>query len=135
MSSNVTDNEISAWPGILTYQTDWISLSTGNKDAASSEKLFEIVINHNLNQVDQQDTRVTSQSQSLLDLVFLSGAMDVFSVTVEEGISDHKLISVEILCGTKRRKQPFVRVPVSDYGWADDTSILDFWKLHLMISS
>lgn len=104
MSSYVTDNEIGAWPGILTYQTDWISLSTGNKDAASSEKLFEIVINHNLNQVDQQDTRVTSQSQSLLDLVFLSGAMDVFSVTVEEGISDHKLISVEILCGTKPRK-------------------------------
>lgn len=105
---------------------DWISLSAGNKDATSSEKLFEIMISHNLTQIVQQATRVTSGSQSLLDLVFLSGTMEDFSVTVEDGISDHKLISVEILCGTKPGKRPFVRVPVSDYGRADDTSILDF---------
>lgn len=127
LSSNVNDTTKLVLAGDFNLPNiDWISLSTGNKDAASSEKLFEIMISHNLTQIVQQDTRVTSGSQSLLDLVFLSGTMEDFSVSVEEGISDHKLISVEILCGTKPRKRPFVRVPVSDYSRADDTSILDF---------
>lgn len=108
---------------------NWDSLLPGHVEISSSEKLLQIMISHNLKQIVKENTRVTPESRSLLDLVFLSNKIGDYTVSVEDGLSDHKMVLVRIVTSASTRPQPSIPVQVKDYSRADDTSILDFLEL------
>lgn len=105
---------------------DWEALSPGHVETSSAEILLEILISHNLRQIVNEETRVTPESRSLLDLLFISQRVGDYTISVEEGISDHKMIAMDILHSIGNRKRPFVPIPIKDYVQADDTSVIDF---------
>lgn len=89
------------------------------------------MFSNNLTQIVKENTRVSAHSQTLLDLVFLSSRVTHSTLSVEERISDHKLIAVNIQLDTKPQKRPFIPVKVKNFARADDTSILDYLELSL----
>lgn len=96
----------------------------GHVEIGSGEKMLEIMFAHNLTQIVREYTRMTSSSRSVLDLVFLSNKLCNYNICVDEGISDHRLVSVTIPLSVSRART-YKTVQVKDYTNADDTSILD----------
>lgn len=105
---------------------DWGLTTPGHTEISSAEKLLDIAFFYNLRQVVGQPTRISPQSQSLLDLVFLSNNVGDIETNVTDGISDHKIIFVTVLTSANVPAEPMVRVEIKEYGKADDTSILDY---------
>lgn len=83
------------------------------------------MFSYNLNQIVKDFTRVTPKSQSVLDLIFISVGVANYTVSVDEGLSDHKMVCLNIPMSARVFKKPYDLVHVKDYGRADDTSILD----------
>lgn len=110
---------------------NWESVTPGHIDTLSGDKMLEIMFSHNLTQIVKENTRVTANSETLLDLVFLSRRVTHSTLSVEEGISDHKLITVNIQLDAKPQKRPFIPVQNKNFAQADDTSILDYLELSL----
>lgn len=110
---------------------NWEKLHAGPVETANANLLLEIMLSHNLSQIVNDYTRVTLTSQSLLDLIFISSKVYDYEMTVENGISDHRLISMNVMCCPSVRTRPYVPVHVKDYCHADDTSILDYLELSL----
>lgn len=110
---------------------NWESVTPGHIDTLSGDKMLEIMFSHNLTQIVKENTRVTANSETLLDLVFLSRRVTHSTLSVEEGISDHKLITVDIQLDAKPQKRPFIPVQIKNFARADDTSILDYLELSL----
>lgn len=95
----------------------------------SASKLLEITFFHNLRQIVNGYIRVTPESRSFLDLVFLSSRIEDYSLSIQEGISDHKMISVNILTLSSKPSDDLgskKRLLVKNYERAEDTSILDY---------
>lgn len=105
---------------------NWQDLLCSGAEASSADKLLDIMFSFNLNQIVQEDTRITSRSRSLLDLVFLSNNIEHHLLTIEEGISDHRMIVVNMATSSVPRMKCSPIVTVKDYKRADDNSILDF---------
>lgn len=105
---------------------NWQSPCSVGPDSSSAAKLVEIMFTCNLSQIVQDDTRITPKSRSLLDLVFLSNTINAYTVNVEDGVSDHKMIVVTITVEASDRPRPYIPVRIKDYERADDNSILDY---------
>lgn len=58
----------------------------------NSEILFDIMVACDLSQIVRDCTRVTQSCCSILDLLFIGDYFDNYRVSVEEGVSDHKLV-------------------------------------------
>lgn len=110
---------------------DWDLMVAGGIDIPNGEKMLEIMFNHNLTQIVKDCTRITDRSQSLLDLVFISDSISEYEVSVNEGISDHKMVVFSTPLphhGPCRASMP---ITVKDFARADDTSILDYLETSL----
>lgn len=64
------------------------------------------MLGHNLSEIVKAYTRVTLTSQSLLDLVFISSKVYDYDITLEDGISDHRLISINVMWGPVSEQDP-----------------------------
>lgn len=87
--------------------------------------LLDMMMACDLEQVVQDVTRLSGDGGTILDLVFISKATFQYEVSVEEGISDHKLIFIS--CSVNKcsnTAKPKAKV-VNDFARADDQAILD----------
>lgn len=114
---------------------NWENLSTGQVEVNSTNKLMQIMFSHNLNQIVKEFTRVTAKSQSVLDLIFISGGVADYTVSIDEGLSDHKMVCLNIPVSARASGKPYELVHVKDYGRADDTSTLDVLESRLISNS
>lgn len=108
---------------------NWQDLTCSGFEASSVDKLLDVMFSFNLNQIVQDDTRITSRPRSLLDLVFLSNNTENHLLTIEDGISDHKIIVVNVTASNMLHKKYSTVIAIKDYKRADDNSILDFLEL------
>lgn len=60
--------------------TDWETLAVGPVNVLNSEEMLEIAFNHSLTQLIKPPTKVTRQSQSMLDLVFVSECHELYYI-------------------------------------------------------
>lgn len=108
-------------PGI-----NWSNFSHDGKDSKSAHALLTTTFNFCLHQLVSDDTRVNRSSSSLLDLALVSSSLQGCTVSVEDGISDHKLLALSCpVAGTRSFTKPsdtFVR----DYTHADDNAVLNY---------
>lgn len=110
---------------------NWALLTAGGIDILNGEKIIDITFNHNLTQIVKEYTRITDQSQSTLDLVFITENISDYEISIVEGISDHKMILFTIPLprqGHCRVARPLI---VKDFTRADDTSIIDYLETSL----
>ena len=70
--------------------------------SALSNQLINITLDHNLHQVVTSPTR----ENNILDLVFINVPFLVQNASILPGLSDHDMVSVEILLSPVRIKQP-----------------------------
>lgn len=108
-------------PGI-----DWESFIIGSQERAECDSLIDIAFSHDLSQIVQESTRTAGAAESILDLVFLGGCFDNYEIAIDKGISDHKLVFVQIKHDTVRTKIEELAVYVPNFSKADDTSIIDY---------
>ncbi|KAM7303220.1 uncharacterized protein ISCGN_013200 [Ixodes scapularis] len=107
-------------PGI-----NWTTLTNDKIDEESSEQLLQSALSFCLDQLVLEATRISGTASSTLDLLFVSNCLKEFKVTVEDGISDHKLLVCTYpLCNTKPNKR--FTVTVKNYAMANDVCILDY---------
>lgn len=107
-------------PGI-----DWIRGTYSADVSVNNEHLRDIILMHNLQQVVTEPTRISAASASILDLIFISQTFQEFSVSVEQGISDHELVAFS--CTIDLPKSTSCKtVSVKDYSRANDVSVLDY---------
>lgn len=113
-------------PGI-----DWERLSVGSSEVTSCEKLLDIAFQYCLNQIVQEYTRITEHSKTLLDLVFLSDNISDYSTAVNEGISDHEMVSLSIMLNHRKKQCPTKKL-IKDFQRANDVAILDHLEMACM---
>lgn len=113
-------------PGI-----DWSELSAQSREKTQCELLLEIAFSHDLQQVVQGCTRIVGKTGSILDLVFLDGRFEEYDVSIEAGLSDHKLVYLEIKQTTVCPRADSTSTHVLCFDRADDTSIIDHLSLCL----
>lgn len=105
-------------PGI-----NWSSLSHDGKDSKNAEPLLLTAFTFSLNQLVSEATRISSSS-SVIDLAFVSSSLSDCSVSVKDGMSDHKLLVLACpISGSRSPVKPsdtFIR----DYMHADDDAVL-----------
>lgn len=108
-------------PGI-----NWNNGSHDGRDVASSELLLDVAFAFSLNQLVTDNTRITATSSSLLDLAFVSSTLEGSSASIENGISDHKSITLTcpISCAKKYKKP--LPTYFKDYARANDPAVLRF---------
>lgn len=113
-------------PGI-----DWADLTVGSTDVTHCEALINLSFSYDLTQIVRDNTRISPTSESLLDLVLISSNVTECSVSVKDGLSDHKLVllSVKEALPTKDSKKS--TICIRDYSNTDDVSILDCLELSL----
>lgn len=99
--------------------------TTGHAETRSADVLLELMFSHSLTQIVKDYTRITPPSLSLLDLVFILNKVTDYTISFEDGISDHKMVVVDVFCSTSFRAKHHVK----DYGHADDTAIIDFLEI------
>ena len=80
------------WPNLDSYLT------------SPSERLLEMIDEHDLKQLVESPTRRQGNTQNILDLVSTNNARIVSGIEVVPGISDHEMVlfSVKISCRKKR---------------------------------
>lgn len=83
------------------------------------------MLEHDISQVVNQPTRVHGSCSSVLDLVFLPQCILDYTVHIEHGLSDHKLVNISMPISCRKvRKETHVHV-YKDYSNADDASGID----------
>lgn len=107
----------------------WQELVYNGVEKSSAYKLLDIMLSFNLNKVVHEYTRITSTAHSLLDLVFLSNNIEEYSCSIEEGISDHKMIVVSFTASITSYKKNANTITTKDYNNADDTAVVDLLEL------
>ena len=83
---------------------NWIenSFIPNGRYPAISKLLIDIIYNHNLQQMVTEPTR----DGNILDLIFTNMPSLVQSVSILPGLSDHNVVSVEMLTSIQRLKSP-----------------------------
>lgn len=100
--------------------------SHDGRDVASSELLLDVALKFSSNQLVTDNTRITPTSPPLLDLAFLSSTLECSSASIENGISDHKAITLTCpISYTKKYKKPLPTC-FKDYTHANDPAVLGF---------
>lgn len=103
---------------------DWDRLNTGNAYNKHINIVFNTMLRYNLKQVVCEPTRVQGTCSSILDLVFLSQDFSECFVCVEEGLSDHRLVSISLPVVQMAQSYSSV-LSYKDYSHADDVSIIE----------
>lgn len=111
---------------------DWDRLQTCSLPNKNENAIFNIMLTHDLIQLVKQPTRVQGQSSSILDLVFVNRDFSEHSVLIEQGLSDHSLVSVSIpllkfVCYKKPSVQTF-----KDYSRANDACVIEHMEAALV---
>lgn len=106
---------------------DWNARVAGPLNRPLAENLLDIMIKYDLVQVVDKPTRVQGQTETLLDLLFLSQEVFDYEISIEDGISDHKVVAATLKPNKKLEK--ITRVKVYNFQAADDTSILDYLEM------
>lgn len=91
---------------------------------------MDIAFGNGLVQIVNENAICGITDGSLLGLIFLDGHASDYSVSVEDGLSDHKLV----LCMRNvlpQRNERQLHIYVWDFSRADDVSILDYLELSL----
>lgn len=89
-----------------------------------------MVFSKNLTQVVDEATRIGATAHSNLDLVFLDSRINDYVISVNDGLSDRKLVLVcikNVLPAKSRRESIHVR----NFAAADDVSILGYLEMQL----
>lgn len=94
---------------------NWRDLACSGVEASSADELLDIMFSFDLNQIVQDDTRITSRPRSLLDQVFLSDNTENHLLTIEDGISDHKMIVVNVTASNMLHKKYSTVITMKDY--------------------
>lgn len=110
---------------------DWNSLTIESRERADCEVLLDIAFANDLTQLVQEGTRETGTAQSILDIEFLDGRFEDYQVAVENGISDHQLVFVQIKADVPASNVKECIAHVPNFDKADDTSIIDYLSFHL----
>lgn len=97
----------------------WSSLNYGI--SRSADAVLDMMFYLNLEQRVREFTRGTA----ILDLLFTTEFFHSSEVSVEEGISDHKLVFLRWLSQNHTRQKKIQRV-VKDFSRADDVTIIDY---------
>lgn len=96
--------------------------TTGNNHV---NYLCNIMLSHDLVQLVKEPTREQGKSSSILDLVFLPRSFHDFSLSIEEGLSDHYLVNMEInIDSPADRSQQDVRC-FKDFSRSNDASVIE----------
>lgn len=104
---------------------DWVRLQTCNQATKNENTVLNIMLAHDLIQLVKQPTRVQGQSSSVLDLVFVNRDFSEHTVLVEQGLSDHSLVSISIpLVKSFYYRKPYVQT-VKDYSRANDARVIE----------
>lgn len=89
--------------------------------------MLDIVLSFNLKQLVSTPTRITNTSQSLLlDLLFVSNVVGTDEVQIVDGMSDHKMLGLDLQILKTVQKNARQERMVKDFQNADDVSILDY---------
>lgn len=110
---------------------DWNTINIESRERADCELLLDIAFANDLTQVVQESTPKTGTVQSILDLVFLDGRFENYQVAVQDGISDHQLVFVQIKTNVPAATVKECIVHVPNFAKADDTSIIDYLSFNL----
>lgn len=110
---------------------NWDSAFASVGQSPHASYLLDIMMCHDLRQVVKQPTRIDMACASVLDLVFVSRSIEKFDVSIENGLSDHHMVSftcpVENVCTAPRAKC----IRVKDFSRAQDETVLDYLELRL----
>lgn len=105
-------------PGI-----NWPDLCHDHREVASAESLLLTAFSFSLSQLVSSATRIVGSCSSVLDLMFVSSSLEDCAISVEDGISDHKITSLScpltLVQKTKKSRATYFR----DYARADDAAI------------
>lgn len=108
---------------------NWDDINYGT--SSSADTLLDIMFSLGLEQMVGHPTR----GSSILDLLFTTELFTEATITVETGISDHRLISFvwDRHARCKSVKTPVESV-VRDFNRADDVAVIDYLETHLPTS-
>lgn len=106
---------------------DWEGL-TCSQFSKNANTVFDIMLAHDLTQIVRQPTRVQGHASSILDLVFVKRAFSGYTVVVEQGLSDHELVSVTIPLFQCSSHQKSPMQYFKDYSRADDDRVIEYME-------
>lgn len=95
----------------------------------SDQVVFDIMLACDLDQAVGTPTRVQGNAASILDLVFHSKSFSNIYVSLEDGLSDHKLVLFTCSVVDLSDQVPLQRKMFKDFSRANDESILDYLDL------
>lgn len=91
--------------------------------------LVDIMLACDLQQVVRTITHEHGDGGSILDLVFLSSAFTEYELSLEPGVSDHKVVLLSCDFDKYVPNKPVLKT-IRDFTRADDQSVLDrLWEL------
>lgn len=130
LGENVTDGSRVVIAGDFNLPgIQWDTLLPGPVQVRDCEMLLEMAFNFNLDQVVTEITRNGSTGGSVLDLIFLSNNFGTYTVTLHEGMSDHKIVRLETELGKRKHCERLEPKFVPDFSKADDVTILDYLEM------
>lgn len=104
---------------------DWERFETFSTNTCHANAVFDIMLTHNLTQLVHEPTHYQGASKSVLDLVFIPRDFRTSTVVIDQGLSDHYLVSVSIpLVPLSQTMNPSFH-HVKDYTRAHDVRIID----------
>lgn len=108
---------------------NWDDINYGTSSSAGT--LLDIMVSLGLEQMVRNPTR----GSSILDLLFTTKFFTGATITVETGISDHRLISfVWDMYGQCKSVTTPVESVVRDFNRADDVAVIDYLETYLTTS-
>lgn len=105
---------------------NWSKLSS---PCQTDHTVFEMMLACNLAQAVNTPTRVQSNTSSILDLVFHSMSLYDACASVEDGLSDHKLVLFTCRLNGQYSPMNEKQKVVKDFSRANDESVLDYLDL------
>lgn len=95
------------------------------------ELLLSIAFSAGIVQVVTENSRISDKEGSILDLILLNTTDLKYSVSIHEGISDHKLVFLSCLVPCCKNKHDVNRVVFKDYLHSEDESVIDYLERSL----
>lgn len=89
------------------------------------------MLEHNLIQAVNEPTRVQGFSSNILDLLFVNHDFSECVVSVDEHLSDHKLVNVSLPILTPVVSKRTEKHCFKNFAKADDASIIDYTETYL----
>ena len=83
---------------------NWPNLDSSTYLTSPSERLLEMIDEHDLQQLVESPTRRQGNTQNTLDLVFTNNAGIVSGTEVVPGISDHDMVLFSVKTSCRKKK-------------------------------